>query len=740
MPASGSRKSPQSTGEPAGASGARRLRTPLLMQMHATECGAACLGSVLAHFGRWVPLSELRGRCEISRDGSSAAGLLRAARHYGLECAGWHGDVPALVKQPLPLILFWEFNHFLILEGFDGDRFFLNDPAIGRRTLSAEEFGKGFSGVALRFEAGPDFEPGGARRSILQRLPSWLGGARGALAHTVACGLMLAVLAIFVPALLAIFVDRVLGGDEPWGWVLAAVMAGAAVAVYGLTWLKQRCLRRLAARISVIAGDRCLSRMLRLPVEYFSHRLVGELTARVMSIDRIATGLSEHFFGVLVEVGMSVVFLAVMLAVEPWVALIVLGLAVLNAALVRLVTRMRTDRSHALRGEQGLLVGVGMLMLHNTDNLRMTAADDSWFSRWSGHQARELAARQQFTEFSHLNAALPGLFMVLSHAAVIAFGATRVMDGEMTLGTLVGLYILAAMFLAPVGRFVELADERQALEVDMQRLDDVTEAPEDPGLARRRQASEGIATLDGRLRLAGQVELREVTFGYSRGRPPLVKDFDLTIGPGQRVAVVGPSGSGKSTIARLVSGIHQPWSGDILFDGRPQHEIPDEVLSRSVSMVDQHVVLFAGSVRDNLTLWNPAVPDDDVVAAARDASIHGEILGRRLGYATQVDQGGVNFSGGQRQRLEIARALTGNPTVLILDEATSALDAATEESIDDALRRRGVSCLIVAHRLSTVRDCDEIIVLDKGVEVQRGTHDELMADGDGLYYRLVRAG
>ncbi|MYF69866.1 MAG: ATP-binding cassette domain-containing protein, partial [Proteobacteria bacterium] len=315
-----------------------------------------------------------------------------------------------------------------------------------------------------------------------------------------------------------------------------------------------------------------------------------------------------------------------------------------------------------------------------------------------------------------------------------------VMAGEMTLGTLVGFYILAEMFLAPVGRFLDFADKRQALETDLQRLQDISRAAEDPVFSRRSPESRSIPTFNGRLQLAGRLELRDVTFGYNKSRPPLINDFNLVIKPGQRVAVVGPSGSGKSTLARLASGICQPWSGDILLDGHPRDEIPEEVLRRSISMVDQDAVLFSASVRDNITLWNPAVPDDVIIAATRDACIHEEILLRPQGYATRVEEGGTNFSGGQRQRLEIARALVGNPTVLILDEATSALDAATEEYVDDALRRRGVTCLIVAHRLSTVRDCDEIIVLEAGVEVQRGTHDELVANREGTYYKLVRSG
>lgn len=718
----------------------RRITTPVLMQTHITECAAACLGSVLGYFGRWAPLSELRIRCEVSRDGSTAAGIARAARHYGLECAGWHGKVDQLKQLPLPLILFWECNHFLVLEGFDGEWFYLNDPALGRRRLSAGEFVDGFSGVALRFNVGPAFQRGGTRFNLVRRIPLWLRGTKGALAGIVICGLMLTLVALVTPAVLALFVDYALGGGGTMGGLLAGVLAGSAVLTYGITWLKQRWLQRLNVRVSVIAGNRILTRLLRLPVHYFNHRLVGELVMRVLSTDRIAKGLSEHSIGILIEIAMSVAFLVVMLAYDPVLALIVLGLALLNAALVRVITRRRIDHSHALRREQALLLGVGALTLQQTDLVRMTGDDDSHFSRWSGHQARELAARQSFLEFSHVNAALPGLFLVLSNAAVLSIGATRVMAGEMTLGALVGFYIVAGLFLDPIGRFVELADERQEMETDMQRLDDIMETAQDPGLLRRHQDEEAIATLNGRLRLAGQVELREVTFGYNPGRPPLLRDFNLVIKPGQRIAVVGQSGSGKSTISRLVAGFYQPWSGEILFDNYPRHEIPHEVMSRSVAMVDQDIVLFSASLRENITLWNPTIPDDDLVAAARDACIHDEILDRPLGYATRVDENGGNFSGGQRQRLEIARALTGNPTVLILDEATSSLDAATEELIDHALRRRGISCLIIAHRLSTVRDCDEIIVMEKGAIVQRGVHDELMADENGLYHRLVKTG
>ncbi len=718
---------------------AKRVTTPILLQMHATECGAACLGIVLGYFGRWVPLTELRDRCEVSRDGSSAASIVRAARRYGLECNGLSLRAHQLQKLQLPLIVFWQFSHFVVVEGLDSDYFYLNDPATGRRRLSAAEFTRGYSGIALRFKRSADFKPGGERPGLWAQLSSLLAGEWSVLTGAIACTFMLTLLALVVPVSLGVFVDDVLENRGHWGGLVTALLGGG-ILVYLLTLLKQRFLQRLAIRIAVIGFDRGLSRLLRLPVEFFAHRLVGDLTDRVSSIDRIAKNLTEQFIVLIIDMAMSVVLLAAMLAYDVTLALIVLLLAVLYGVLAYYLNGLRSVRSQAMRREQGLLIGIGMQMLSHADNLRMTGADDWFYSRWSGQQARELHARQLHAGLGHANTALPGLIAALRSAAILAVGAGMVVAGEMTLGTLVAIYILAEMLLAPVGRFLEFADKRQALETDLQRLEDISKTAEDPVFSRRSPESESIPTFNGRLQLAGRVELRDVTFGYNRSRPPLIKDFNLAIKPGQRVAVVGPSGSGKSTLAHLVSGIYQPWSGDILFDGHPRGEIPDEVLRRSISMVDQEVVLFSASVRDNITMWNPAVPDEVIVAAARDASVHDDILLRPQGYSTLVEEGGANFSGGQRQRLEITRALVSNPTVLVLDEATSALDAATEESVDDALRRRGVTCLIVAHRLSTVRDCDEIIVLDKGVEVQRGTHDELIADEAGTYFKLVKSG
>ena len=717
------------------------MRTPIFPQLEATECGAACLGAVLAYFGRWEPIEALRGACGVSRDGSSAADIVAAARDYGLRATGWRNEIDEFRDLPLPAILFWEFNHFVVLEGFGRGRYYLNDPANGRRAVGEETFSQGFTGIVLLLEPGPEFRSGGDRPGVMRRLWPWLRDVKGPLAFVAGYGLLLALPGLALPILLSVFVDHVLGGPQTsWGVFLVAASVAAGGLAYLLIWLQQRALRRLAIRLSVVHAERFLLRLFRLPVQYFAHRYAGDLTSRVQLIDEVAGVSSGQLVGIMVELVMSILFLVLMIVFDPVLAALVAVVGVANVVMMRVLSWLRSDENRQMRREQALLFGTGAAALRNVDSLRATASEDDFFARWAGYQAREIAARQKFVELGYVIAALPRLSLILGGAAVLGFGGWRVMSGDMTIGTLMGFYVVAGNFLQPIGRFVQFADAFQILEADLQRIDDVLDAPEDPALEAPGDAASGkVATLRGRLRLAGRIELRDVTFGYRPNHPPLIENFSLTVEPGQRVALVGPTGSGKSTLLKLVSGEYTPWSGEILFDGVPISEVPRQIMTGSVSVVDQQVFLFAATVRDNLTMWNPTAPDHQLVAAAQDALIHDEIMARASGYDSKVEEGGRNFSGGQRQRMEIARALVDNPSVLFLDEATSTLDAVSEMHIDDGLRRRGCTCMIVAHRLSTIRDCDQIVVLDRGRQVQRGAHDELVADEEGLYYQLVQA-
>ena len=719
----------------------RRIRTPLFPQIEAAECGAACLGVVLAHFGCWVPVEDLRLACGVNRDGTSAADIVRAGKRYGLNITGWSKQIDELGDISLPAIVFWEFNHFVVLEGIGRDRFYLNDPANGRRTVSAETFSRSFTGIVLQAATNPDFKPGGTPPNVLRKLWPWLRDTRGALAYVMAIGLLLALPAVAMPLLLSVFVDSVLGGaGHPWGGFLVAAAVVAGAVVYLLTWLQHSMLRKISVRLSVVHAERMLWHLFRLPSQYFALRFSGDLTSRVRLIYNVAVGTTRRFVGIVIDLIMSALLLALMLVFDPLLAAVVAAIGIGNVAATRLLSGMRTDENRQLRREQALLFDTGASGLRNIDSLRATAAEDDFFKRWTGYQARELTARQRLVEMGYVIGSLPRLSLLLGGMAVLGIGGWRVMEGGMTMGTLMGFYVLAGSFLVPIGRFVQFADALQILEADLQRIADVLDAQEDPALQVKVDDVPGrVATVNGRLRLAGRVELHNVTFGYQVHGRPLVDNFNLTLEPGQRVALVGATGSGKSTLLRLVSGEYTPWSGEILFDGVPAGRIPRNVFTGSVATVDQQIFLFAASIRDNLTMWNPVVPERQVVEAARDALIHDEIMSRPSGYDARVEEGGSNFSGGQRQRLEIARALVNNPAVLLLDEATSTLDAVTEMRIDNALRRRGCTCLIVAHRLSTIRDCDRIIVLERGQPVQQGTHEELMAEELGVYHGLVQA-
>ena len=716
-----------------------RIRTPIIMQLEAADCGAACLGIVLAHFGRRVPLEELRESCDVGRDGASALDIVRGAARHGLKATGWRREVHELWGMKLPLILFWGFNHFVVLEGMGRNRFYLNDPATGHRVVDRDTFDRDFTGVALTFSVREDFTPGGESRGVFTKLWPWLRDYRSSLAFAAFCGFLLALPILTLPLALTVFVDQVLvAGQTGWGVPIVAAVAAAGALIYLLTWLQARALRRVAVRLSTDQSDRYITRLMRLPMRFFAQRYAGDLASRMQLINQVAKVGAEQLVGLTIELLMSILFLAIMVAYDWRLSLVILILAAACLLLMRVMIRLRRDQSHKLRRHQGLLQGIATAGVRLIENLRATSLEDDFFKRLGGLQATELQARQEFAELGHAGAAIPSMIQVFSAAAVFGLGGWQVMRGDMTIGMLMGFHVLASQFLLPVGRFAQFLDLLETLEADLHRLDDVLQASEDVGVkALESGKSRSVVTLGGRLRLVGRLEMRNITFGFQRNQPPLIENFSLVIEPGQRIAVIGPSASGKSTLALIASGIHEPWSGEVLFDGQPRKEIPREVLTASVSMIDQQITLFDATVRENLTLWNPQTPDEHLIAAAQDASIHEEIIARPLGYDSKVEEGGRNFSGGQRQRLEIARSLVANPSLLILDEATSALDPVTELRIDRSIRRRNCSCLVIAHRLSTIRDADQILILGRGELVEHGTHDELAAIDDSEYRKFL---
>lgn len=658
-----------------------------------------------------------------------------------MQAAGWRKESDQLTQMDLPLILFWEFNHFVVLEGFGCDKYYLNDPANGRRVVDAETFDHAYTGIVMDMKPGADFKPGGVSRGIMGKAWPWLSGAKGSIAYALLCGLLLAAASLFLPILLTLFVDHVLLEGES-GWTAKIVLIGAIVTalIYGVTWMQQRSLQRLAVRLSATNSEQILSRLFRLPAKFFADRYVGDIMQRVQIVDRVAEVMSKQFMAVIVELVMSSLFLALMMIYDPLLALVILLLAVANAILTRVLNKRRIDQNREMLQEQSRLAGLTAFGGHNLEALRATSVEKDFFLRWTGYQARELTARQRFAELGYVIASFPNLFLLLGAAVVFGIGGLRVVSGDLTTGSLMGFYIVAVYFLQPVGRFVQSLDAFQILETELDKIEDITTAAEDPFIVSSTAVEpSGIATVNGRLRLHGKIEMRDITFGYRPDSPPLIEGFNLVVEPGQRVALIGTTGSGKSTLIKLVMGEFALWAGEVLIDGQPIQSIPRQVLTDSVAVVDQHIFLYSGTVRENLTMWNPAVPDRQVVAAAQDAMIHGDIVNRPYGYDGKVTENGANFSQGQRQRLEIARALVLEPSVLILDEATSRLDAVTEMDIDSALRRRGCTCLIVAHRLSTIRDCDQIVVLDAAGVAQFGTHDELVADEQGLYFQLVQS-
>ena len=716
--------------------GRGRRATPTILQMEATECGAACLAMILAYHGRWAPLEELRVRCGVSRDGVKAANVLRAAREHGLHATGYRRDPKRLFDLPFPMVVFWNFNHFIVLEGIRGEVVYVNDPSEGQRRISLREFDEGFTGVCLAFAPGPDFRRGGAKPNLLRGLASRLGNARSPLLFVVLATLTLVVPGLAIPTISKVFVDDVLVPlNESLLTPLLIGLGTAAVLQGVLTWLQQICLARMEAKLSLVTTARFFRHVVTLPTTFFHQRFAGDVADRITSNDRVAELLSSGVATNAINMLTMVVYAAVMFSYDPALTLVAFVMAALNVLALRLAARAREDGQRRFLKEYGKMTGASVNGVHMIETLKANGAEGEFFERWSGMHAGALAAQRDLGLVTSLLSVVPPLLSAFTTIAILGVGGLRLLDGALSVGGLVAFQLLARSFSAPIEGLVRFAAELQTIKGDLIRLDDVLQHEPDARALRGMEEPPPEAPRPPR----GFVTLENVSFGYNVREAPLIENFNLVVEPGQRVALVGSSGSGKSTIAKLVCGLLKPWSGTVRVDGRAIEEIPPVHLAATISYVDQEIVLFEGSVRGNVTLWNPLVEDHSVARALRDAAVHDEVMSRSRKYDAPVEENGRNFSGGQRQRLEIARALVSDPAVLVLDEATAALDPLTEQKIDDRLRQRGCTCLIVAHRLSTIRDADEIVVLDGGRVVQQGTHDRLIEE-DGLYRTLIAAG
>ena len=711
----------------------RIAKVPVVMQMEALECGAASLCMVLAYHGKWLPLEQVRLDCGISRDGSSAKNLLKAARLYGLEATGYRMEPAALKSIEFPVILHWNFNHFVVLNGFKKNRAVLNDPGRGTVEVSMEEFDKAFTGIVLRFMKTDAFVAEGKPKSVWGFAKKRLKGTLIPFVFVIATGILSAGIGMITPVFSKVFIDNILSGKNP-DWFIPFIMALGLVIVFQfvIAFIEQIYFLKIQGSLAVTANAMFMWHVLRLPVEFFSQRFAGDIVSRQTSNEGIAYTLIGKLAPVFLNICMLAFYLTVMLNYNVLLSVIGISAVLLNILVLRLVSKKRVNMSMVVQQDAGKLVGATMAGVEMIESIKASGAENGFFERWAGYHAKQNNAMVRFTKLNQYLGVFPILLQQFANTAILMIGVYLILEGKFTIGTLLAFQGFFVAFLAPVNQLVDVGQSFQEMRSSMERVEDVMNYK--PDVEDNFLGNEQLTT--NYEKLSGTLQMKDITFGYNRLSPPLIENFSMSLKPGSRVALIGGSGSGKSTLAKLISGLYNPWSGMILFDGYSREKINRGIFTGSLAVVDQDIVLFEDSILDNITMWDGSIPQMAVIAAAKDAQLHEDIMQREGGYDHLIQEGGKNFSGGQRQRFEIARALAQEPSIIILDEATSALDANTELAIMQTIKARDITCIIVAHRLSTIRDCDEIIVLDKGKVVERGTHQSLLK-ADGMYTRLI---
>ena len=703
------------------------------MQMEALECGAACLAMVMAYYGKWVPLEQVRYDCGVSRDGSNAKNVLVAARNYGFDAQGFRCEISSLKENmDLPCIIHWNFNHFVVLDGFRGNYAYLNDPARGEVKVSMEEFDQAFTGICLQIKPGEEFVPGGKPKSTLEFARKRLAGAGVAVLFVLLSTIIGYLFGIVNPVFARFFMDRLLTGENrellmPFIGLLALmgtaqIVVALVQAVYSL---------KINGKMAIVGNSTYMWKVLRMPMEFFSQRMSGDILQRQSTNASIASVLINTLTPLALNTIMMIFYLVVMIRYSAILTAVGIITIILNLFVSRFISAKRVNITRVSMRDSGKLAAATVSGIEMVETIKASGAENGFFQKWAGYQASVNAQNVKYAKLNQYLGVIPTLLSAIADSAVLVLGVWLAMRGEFTPGMIMTFQGFLSSFMSPAMTLVSASQTIQEMRTEMERVEDVMQYPSDTGFS-----DEPLNEDADYSKLSGAIELKNVTFGYSRLGEPLIRDFSMSMKPGSRVAFVGASGCGKSTLAKLISGLYQPWSGEILFDGKHISEIDRSVFKGSVAVVDQDITLFKDTIANNIKMWDDSIEDFEMILAARDAQIYDDIMARDGGFYGKLTEGGKDLSGGQRQRIEIARVLAQDPSVIIMDEATSALDAKTEYELVKAVKDRGITCIVIAHRLSTIRDCDEIIVLNKGLVVERGTHDELYSKG-GYYTELI---
>ena len=708
-------------------------KVPVVMQMEALECGAASLAMILAYYGKWIPLEQVRLDCGVSRDGSNARNVLHAARSYGLIAKGYRYE-PEELKQngEFPCIIHWNFNHFVVLNGFQKDKAVLNDPAQGTVTVSMKVFDESFTGICLMFKPGENFVPDGKPKSVWSFAKKRLKGTGTAVTFVVLTTIITSLIGVSNPAFSRIFLDRLLTGENP-GWLIPFIAALSGIGILQLitAWIQAVYTLRINGKIDIVGSTSFMWHVLQMPMEFFSQRMAGDIQQRQSSNAEVAKNLVDTLAPLALNTAMMFFYLMVMLRYSVMLTLIGIVSIFINLIVSRIISQKRVNITRIQMRDSGKLAGTTVAGIEMIETIKASGSENGFFEKWAGYQASVNTQQVKFAKLNQVLGIIPSMVNQLTDIVILVLGVYLAINGTFTLGMIMAFQGFLFSFTTPAMQLIQSGQTLQEMRTEMERIDDVMNYPADINYD-----DDSLSPDIEYNKLSGQIELKNVTFGYSRLSEPLIENFNLSLKPGSRVAFVGSSGCGKSTLAKLISGLYKPWSGEILFDGKPISEIDRSVFTGSVAVVDQDIVLFEDTIANNIKMWDSTIEDFEMILAARDAGILEDIMQRDGGYQYKITDGGRDFSGGQRQRMEIARVLAQDPTIIILDEATSALDAKTEAEVVQAIKDRGLTCIVIAHRLSTIRDCDEIIVMEYGKVVERGTHAELYAKG-GLYTQLV---